>query len=228
MQQQVIEQSEQKVRYYRVYEHKISTKRIWFPTTDILTPDVRSYIRFKRRINANIDKFVGGLFITLTYNNESLPASTKHISTFFNRAKTYSRKYYGGDLSYVWRIDYGKRSGRPHYHALLGGIGFIKHEKVSNWWKKGFVWIDEIVDNRKASLYVGKYLSKEHHLVGFYCREEVKRQYAFSNDCLPAPKSEYNRMGISSEQNIIETHIKHNLHLENKRIHQNNRLLKYL
>lgn len=64
------------------------------------------------------------VFATLTYDDEHLPVSgslvPQHFTDFMRRLR-YSRD---GDIRYFMSGEYGDRSGRPHYHALLFNCWF--------------------------------------------------------------------------------------------------------
>lgn len=65
-------------------------------------------------------------FLTLTYSNEDLPKngslSPTHLSGFF---KTLRRKQPPKTVSYYACGEYGERTERPHYHAVLYGVDFL-------------------------------------------------------------------------------------------------------
>lgn len=62
-------------------------------------------------------------FLTLTYNEDNLPSdyslSVDHFQRFLKRL----RKNYGR-FKYYYCGEYGPRTGRPHYHALIYGLTF--------------------------------------------------------------------------------------------------------
>lgn len=63
-------------------------------------------------------------FITLTYDDEHLPAGgtlvKKHHQDFLKRL----RKAHGGKLKYFLCGEYGDTTQRPHYHAIIFGCDF--------------------------------------------------------------------------------------------------------
>ena len=74
-------------------------------------------------------------FITLTYNDESLPHAESlrkdHLQTFMKRVR-----HHHGPFSYFAAGEYGTKGGRPHYHACLFGVDFIKQDPNSYIWKQ--------------------------------------------------------------------------------------------
>lgn len=75
------------------------------------------------------------VFVTLTYDDEHLPPDNNlvpaHLALFLKRlrqamARTRKRPaaLRGNRLRFIACGEYGERTGRPHYHALLFGVGF--------------------------------------------------------------------------------------------------------
>lgn len=64
-------------------------------------------------------------FVTLTYRNEDLPydhsVHKEHLQKFFKR---FRKKFGNNSLRYFACGEYGDKSGRPHYHAILFGVDF--------------------------------------------------------------------------------------------------------
>lgn len=71
-------------------------------------------------------------FITLTYNNEHLPADGSLDVAHFQKFMKRFRKKHGTGIRFFHCGEYGSRLGRPHYHAAIFGFDFA--DKVL--WKK--------------------------------------------------------------------------------------------
>ena len=82
------------------------------------------------------------VFLTFTYNNESLPKcsflsdelipcfSRQDVLTFFNKLKVSVNRQYGkGKYRYFFCSEYGKFTKRPHYHGL-----FLLEPTVDSTW----------------------------------------------------------------------------------------------
>lgn len=112
-------------------------------------------------------------FITLTYNDENLPISKSKVvydktmseptptlvkydlQQFIKnlRNKGYKFRYYAVG-------EYGSKSGRPHYHALIYGQDFNdKLQELADIWAKGFVY-GGTVKNSSIN-YVTRYVEKK-------------------------------------------------------------------
>lgn len=98
--------------------------------------------------------------VTLTYNDENIPASGElepdDVTNFMHRF----RKAYGG-FRYFYAGEYGRPSlgHRPHYHMILYGVNPYHAEKpIAEKWGNGFVKIQEYRPG--AARYVSKYVTK--------------------------------------------------------------------
>lgn len=120
-----------------------------------------------------------GVFVTLTYNNDSVPrivdestgevylsVCKKHVQDAIKRFRTsLSRSGYGSDFSlrYYLTSEYGPRTLRPHYHAIFFGLD--KEELlpfIEDWESRfGFVSASDISGKPSSvARYVAKYCSK--------------------------------------------------------------------
>lgn len=98
-------------------------------------------------------------FITLTYNNENLPAdksiNKEEMQKFFKRL----RKKYGKDsVRYFACGEYGDQSGRAHYHAIIFGKDFSEDRYIHTKTKTG--------DLLYRSPSLEKIWTKGHSLIG--------------------------------------------------------------
>lgn len=97
-------------------------------------------------------------FITLTFNEDSVPKEicVEDLQKFFKRL----RKFH--NLRYFACGEYGGRSGRPHYHAVVFLERFedlsVFQNHVQSSWPFGFVQVS--VANRERFAYVAKYTVK--------------------------------------------------------------------
>lgn len=93
-------------------------------------------------------------FITLTYDNKYLPesgVSIRHFQLFMKRL----RKRFSERLRYYAVGEYGTKTGRPHYHAII--FNFEGDEKfLRSVWPFGLVHIGKV--NQASIMYVTKYV----------------------------------------------------------------------
>jgi len=107
-------------------------------------------------------------FITLTYDDEHLPADGKivpgHLTDFWKRLRHLS------PVKYFACGEYGERTRRPHYHALIFGTDFLgdavyydenlyENQAVTDCWGFGRVAIAEL--NMSTCCYVAGYVNKK-------------------------------------------------------------------
>lgn len=118
-------------------------------------------------------------FVTLTYNDETLPSNYSlvkdEISKFNKKLKVYlSRKGLKSDFRFYGVGEYGGQSARPHYHVIYFGLELddLKFYKTNEYgqalytsdffehvWSKGFCVIGEL-DSASAA-YVARYTEKK-------------------------------------------------------------------
>lgn len=108
------------------------------------------------------------IFLTFTYDDEHLPedrqVSVRDCQLFMKRL----RKYYPDKkLKYFIASEYGTRTRRPHYHAIIYGLTvddtkkakrLYANELYKNVWKNGFCYVDIV--NIFVIRYVAKYIVK--------------------------------------------------------------------
>lgn len=116
-------------------------------------------------------------FLTLTYDDEHLPASRSLVKRDFQLFMKKYRKEYG-DLKYLMCGEYGEEKGRPHYHALIFGHNFLATDRqcrldrknkqgdplfrspdLQELWGQGFCLTGAVTFQSAA--YVGRYVMKK-------------------------------------------------------------------
>lgn len=89
--------------------------------------------RFTRNMNATFSS--GGLYVTLTYDNENLPQSYKEA---VQNLKNFIRvlRYKFPDAKIMAVTGYGRRSGRLHHHLVVSGV---EESFIVKKWNKGLI-----------------------------------------------------------------------------------------
>jgi len=113
-------------------------------------------------------------FVTLTYADANIPLGGTLIKKDFQDFAKRLRKKAGCKLSYYHCGEYGERTRRPHYHALLFGVDFpdktpfkksadgsdIYHsELLQRLWPQGFCTTGAVTFESAA--YVARYVMKK-------------------------------------------------------------------
>lgn len=70
-------------------------------------------------------------FLTLTYNNESLPPGGTLVKRDFQLFMKRYRKFVPSKIKYFMCGEYGERNARPHYHAIIFGHDFADKKYLS-------------------------------------------------------------------------------------------------
>ena len=122
------------------------------------------------------------IFLTLTYNNAHLPMTDEGYSTLCKRDvqlffKRLRRHFVGVRIRYYLAGEYGTRTLRPHYHAIVYGIGlsdfsdleyrgcnerkdpFYSSRVMSHIWSNGFILMSDVT--WKTCAYVARYVLKK-------------------------------------------------------------------
>lgn len=114
------------------------------------------------------------IFLTLTYDDDHLSSSglcVRDVQLFFKRLRiNLHRDGYTDKIRYLVVGEYGKRTFRPHYHALIWNLhcdavhdlDYLKNV-INRSWRQGFTlfrFVDPSDD--KCFRYTSKYLYKQH------------------------------------------------------------------
>lgn len=99
-------------------------------------------------------------FITLTYNPENCPKSNsiskRELQLFLKRL----RKHTKIKFRYFAVGEYGSKSLRPHYHAIVFGIGIdIMQENITKAWQLGMTHVGQVT--AQSAAYVAHYTTKK-------------------------------------------------------------------
>lgn len=109
------------------------------------------------RILHELDSWEASCFVTLTYRPDQLPYDgdlvKSHMQNFFKRLRLTlgERK-----IKYYACGEYGSRYGRPHYHAIIFGIGPNDYDMIDESWGLGLVHIGTVT--RESAQYVASYI----------------------------------------------------------------------
>jgi len=112
-------------------------------------------------------------FVTLTYNDENLPAdkglSKDELQRFFKRLRknidmaTEGRKikYFAAGEYGQEKDDYGIPKERPHYHAIIFGLSPWGDDlwELKDSWRKGFVYTGTVTYD--SARYVAEYINTD-------------------------------------------------------------------
>lgn len=101
----------------------------------------------------------------------------RDVQLFIKRLRMYVWRHFKVRIKYRLSAEYGKKTHRPHYHALIFGFTFpdcvkYKKSKRGNWiytsakltelWRFGICTVDSIRISPAVARYCSKYTSKDH------------------------------------------------------------------
>lgn len=119
----------------------------------------RTRQNIRRSINANVGRWGNERpkFVTLTFDENI----TEHEVANYKFMKFIQRlKYHTGvKVKYTAVIEYQHR-GAIHYHVVFYNLPYVPHEKLTEIWREGHVWINAIDDVDNLGAYVLKYVLK--------------------------------------------------------------------
>lgn len=103
-------------------------------------------------------------FVTLTYmypcfgglDEASATLIPKDATDFIKRLR---RKVEPRRIRYFIVGEYGDRSGRPHYHAALFGLGRLSTRDIEEAWGRGFVYVGDLT--KDSAQYIAGYVTKK-------------------------------------------------------------------
>lgn len=139
-------------------------------------------------------------FLTLTYDEENIPKfgalCPEHLSVFFKtlrRREAETAHRHGREpkrLSYYACGEYGERSERPHYHALLFGFDFLdkhihRNDRSGTVWRAGSLEDSWRFGNSEFSAVTPKSAS---YVTG-YVRKKVSRKVYPNEDLRVDPET---------------------------------------
>lgn len=105
------------------------------------------------------------VFITLTYNDENLPGNLslnkKALRDFFKRLRRRLEYQAKSKIRYLASGEYGERNGRPHYHAIIFGLGLDEADQdlIKDCWSFGFIYAGSVTYD--SARYVADYILKK-------------------------------------------------------------------
>lgn len=119
-------------------------------------------------------KWAKNAFLTITYNNDNLPAKRTLIKADLQKFWKRLRKTLKEPIRYMACGEYGPKTLRPHYHAAvfnywpddcekykqnITGNWLYTSKKLNNIWGKGYVIIGEL--NYESAAYIARYVYKK-------------------------------------------------------------------
>lgn len=143
-------------------------------------------------------------FITLTYDNENLPADKSLKLEDFQKFMKRLRKKYGPEIRFYHCGEYGDKHGRPHYHAILfnhdfsdrthwstnNGYPLYISAELQHLWPYGYSSVADVTFDSAA--YVARYVMKK--ITGEKAEDHYARYCQETGEYLYSIKPEYNTM----------------------------------
>lgn len=115
-------------------------------------------------------------FVTLTYDDESCPPELQPRE--FQQWMKRFRMSYGHPVRFFAVGEYGERTDRPHYHAVLFGVSFLERERMVKTWHHGFVHTIPVAEGLLR--YVCGYVLKKSPRARSVQKQQLEREPEFA------------------------------------------------
>ena len=136
------------------------------------------------RMCIELDDNPRAIFLTLTYNDEHLPLTDSGVPTLDKRDlqlfwKRLRKSFPGVTIRYYVAGEYGPKTLRPHYHAIVYGLAlddfpdlytrgcnelrqpYYSSPRMAGIWGNGYILMSEV--SYKTCAYVARYVLKKHY-----------------------------------------------------------------
>lgn len=115
--------------------HPIRIRGGTYPCGKCLSCRIAKSREWSARLIHELGDWQEAVFVTLTYDDEHLPPNhslvKKDLQKFFKRL----RRYYQKPIRYFACGEYGEKTNRPHYHAIIYGIGYKDRQVIKDSWR---------------------------------------------------------------------------------------------
>lgn len=149
---------------YSIYMADIGRGKEWKEAHRINNANNLRVRRLRNRINDFLSNGHDNLFLTLTFNDDTLSNTTPE-----QRRKLVVRYLKSFNAQYVANIDYGAKNDREHYHALIN----TSKVDYSVWHKNGAIKGEIVKIEGSTAICISKYISK---LTNHAIKMTTKRQ----------------------------------------------------
>lgn len=109
------------------------------PCGKCLACRIKKRTEWAMRMQHELDSYERSSFVTLTYQDKNVPENMSlrkdHLQKFFKRLRKSLQKQ-DRKIRYFACGEYGDKTERPHYHAIIFGLGLQKEDKqliIDSW-----------------------------------------------------------------------------------------------
>lgn len=153
------------VRISKNLDRNLFPDGLLVPCGKCLACRIAKRTEWSMRMIHELENFSCAVFVTLTYDDEHLPENgslvVSDLQKFFKRLRKECDKL-DRSIRYFACGEYGDRTGRPHYHAILFGLSQSKGDKdlISYKWPYGRVHYGSAEPD--SIRYVAQYVDKKY------------------------------------------------------------------
>lgn len=150
-----------------------------FPCGQCLPCRINKRREWTHRIMLESAMHKASSFVTLTYDNDHLPPGAnlvpRDMTLFLKRLRKLIAPL---KIRYYYVGEYGEQTYRPHYHAILFGLGIEYSGYIQNCWPHGHIHVGDVTQ----------------HSAQYVCGYVVKKITARFDPNLVGREPEYSRM----------------------------------
>lgn len=108
------------------------------------------------RLLHEMQYYENSIFLTLTYDDSSLPESMELVPADLRNFWKRLRKNLDVKIKYYACGEYGTHFGRPHYHAIVFGLSNKDYKIIDDAWDLGFIKVGSVTE--QSIRYVASYI----------------------------------------------------------------------
>lgn len=146
-------------QYIQIKTNSLTGREYHHPCGQCMACRIRYKQTWASRILIESQYHAASIFITLTYDDDHYPANGQlNKKVLQDWLKRYRFAIGERRIRYYACGEYGERSGRPHYHAVIFGADVSDEEIICQTWNQGYVQVSDLTPARAE--YVAKYTTK--------------------------------------------------------------------
>lgn len=145
----------------QVWDKSITSGRAWtlVPCGRCIACRLNKGRAWSVRIMNEVKHAPASCFVTLTYDDDHLPASKSLSVEDCQKFMKRLRKNTGKKIRFFLGGEYGEENKRPHYHVILFGVGEADQKIIDRSWGLGFVHVGTV--SYDSACYVAGYTLKK-------------------------------------------------------------------
>jgi len=141
--------------------HPVSVEGRLLPCGQCVACKIQRTRQWTIRLLGELEYWADACFATLTYDDDHLPLNKYGVPTLYK----FHLMGFIREVRRDWKIkyyacgEYGERTARPHYHAIIFGINPGETDYVLRQWRRGMIKLGSVT--KDSCRYVAQYIDKK-------------------------------------------------------------------